>query len=497
MDDAGDSLTRSESVDVLIVGAGLSGIGAAIHLKRRCPAKTYAILEARGAIGGTWDLFKFPGVRSDSDMYTLGYSFRPWTNANAIAPGESIRRYIVDAAREAGVDSHIRFGLKVTKAAWSSGAARWTIEARRSDQTSMRLTCRFLYLCSGYYDYESAHRPDFANEASFQGTMVHPQFWPERLDYAGKRVIVIGSGATAVTLIPEMAKRAAHVTMLQRSPSYVFNLPTVDAMAARLRRFLPARTAYPLVRMKNVLMSVAIFQFARRWPALAKQRLIRMARERLPANFDVDRHFTPRYNVWDQRVCVVTDGDLFTAIGSGAVTVVTDEIDGFTAHGILLKSGAHLAADVVVVATGLKLIALGDIEFTVDGARVEASRAMAYKGAMLSGVPNMAYTFGYTNASWTLKADLTANYVCRLLRHMDAHGYSIAIPRPDPALGEQPFLAFTSGYVVRALNILPKQGSRRPWKVYQNYLLDALTLRCGRIDDGVLDFERARARRAA
>ena len=486
-----------ESFDVLIVGAGLSGIGAAIHLQRLCPAKTYAILEARGAIGGTWDLFKFPGVRSDSDMYTLGYSFRPWTNANAIAQGESIRRYIADAAREAGVDAHIRFGARVTKAAWSGGAARWTIEARRSDRTSVRFSCRFLYLCSGYYDYGSAYRPVFANEASFKGTMVHPQFWPEQLDYAGKQVIVIGSGATAVTLIPEMAKRAAHVTMLQRSPSYVVTLPTVDAMAATLRRWLPARIAHPMLRTKNVLISVAIFQFARRWPALAKQRLIRMVRERLPANFDIDRHFTPRYNVWDQRVCVVTDGDLFEAIRSGAVTVVTDEIEAFTSDGILLKSGAHLAADVVVAATGLKLNLLGDIEFTVNDARVEPSRAMTYKGAMLSGVPNLAYVFGYTNASWTLKADLTANYVCRLLRHMDSHGYATAIPRLDPALAEEPFSNFTSGYVVRALDILPKQGARRPWKVYHNFFLDALTLRWARIDDGVLDFERARARRAA
>jgi monooxygenase len=482
----------------LIVGAGLSGIGAAAHAQRRCPAKTYAILEARGVIGGTWDLFRFPGVRSDSDMYTLGYSFRPWLHADAIANGASIRRYIMDTARDMGVAARIRFGHRVTRASWCSEEARWMIDAvRGDDQTAMRLCCRFLYLCSGYYDYDSAYRPAFANEESFNGTVVHPQFWPEHLDYAGKKVIVVGSGATAVTLIPEMAKSAAHVTMLQRSPSYVFNLPSVDAIASGLRRWLPGRLAYRLVRMKNVLISMAFFQLARRRPELAKRRLVRMVRDLLPPGFDVERHFTPRYNPWDQRVCVVTDGDLFKAIGSGAVTVVTDEIDAFTAGGIRLKSGAQLPADIIVVATGLKLQPLGGIEFTVDGARVEVARAMTYKGAMLSGVPNMAYTFGYTNASWTLKADLTANYVCRLLRHMDSHGYAIAVARRDPTLGEQPFLDFTSGYVVRSLEILPKQGAERPWKVYQNYILDALALRWGRIDDGVLEFERAPARSAA
>jgi len=482
---------------MLIVGAGLSGIGAAVHAQRRCPAKTYAIFEARGAIGGTWDLFRFPGVRSDSDMYTLGYSFRPWPHARAIADGATIRRYIMDTARETGVAGHIRFGHRVTKASWCSEKARWTIDALRRDQTRVRLCCRFLYLCSGYYDYDSGYRPAFMNETSFEGTVVHPQFWPQHLDYAGKRVIVIGSGATAVTLIPEMAKSAAHVTMLQRSPSYVFDLPSVDAIATRLRRWLPARLAYRLVRTKNVLISMAFFQLARRWPELAKRRLVRMVRDSLPPGFDVARHFTPRYNPWDQRVCVVTDGDLFKAIGSGAVTVVTDEIDAFTAGGIRLRSGAQLPADVIVVATGLKLHPLGGIEFTVDGARVELARAMTYKGAMLSDVPNLAYTFGYTNASWTLKADLTANYVCRLLRHMDSHGYAIAVARRDPALGEQPFLDFTSGYVVRSLEILPKQGAARPWKVYQNYILDALALRWGRIDDGVLEFARAAARSPA
>ena len=487
-----------ESVDVLIVGAGLSGIGAAAHLQQLRPADRCTILEARGVIGGTWDLFRFPGVRSDSDMYTLGYSFRPWPHAAAIANGASIRRYITDTARETGVAGQIRFGHRVTLASWCSEQARWTIDALCSETgIAVRLCCRFLYLCSGYYDYDSPHRPAFANEESFKGTVVHPQFWPEHLDYAGKKVIVVGSGATAVTLIPEMAKSAAHVTMLQRSPSYVFNLPSVDAIAGSLRRWLPARLAYRLVRMKNVLISMAFFQLARRRPELAKKRLLRMVRERLPPGFDVARHFTPRYNPWDQRVCVVTDGDLFNAIGSGAVSVVTDEIDAFTSGGIRLKSGAQLPADIIVVATGLKLHPLGGIEFTVDGVPVEVARAMTYKGAMLSGVPNMAYTFGYTNASWTLKADLTAKYVCRLLRHMDSRGYAIAVARRDPRLGEQPFLDFTSGYVVRSLEILPKQGSARPWKVYQNYILDALALRWGRIDDGVLEFERAPARSAA
>jgi cyclohexanone monooxygenase len=482
-----------ETFDVLIVGAGLSGIGAAVHLQCRCPAKTYAVLEARSVMGGTWDLFRFPGVRSDSDMYTLGYSFKPWPHANAIAQGEAIRRYITDTAREAGIDANIRFGHRVKSAAWSSESARWTIETLRSDLTEVRFYCRFLYVCSGYYDYESAYRPVFHNEASFTGTMVHPQFWPQELDYAGKQVVVIGSGATAVTLIPEMAKSAAHVTMLQRSPSYVFNLPTVDVIAHTLRRWLPAPIAYGLIRMKNVLIGMLFFQLSRRRPEQAKNRLVRMVRNQLPANFDVARHFTPRYQPWDQRVCVVPDGDLFKSISSGAVSVVTDEIDAFTPDGIRLKGGAHLPADIVVVATGLKLCPLGGIDFAVDGVPVEIFKAMAYKGAMLSGLPNLAFTFGYTNASWTLKADLTAKYVCRLLRYLDAHGYASATPRREPGQGAKPFLDFTSGYVVRALQMLPKQGVSHPWKVYQNYFLDALALRFGRIGDGVLQFARAPA----
>ena len=484
-----DAASAPEYVDVLIIGAGLAGIGAAVHLQSRCPEKSYAILEARDAIGGTWDLFRFPGVRSDSDMFTLGYSFRPWASSNAITDGSSIKGYIVDAAREAGIEPRIRFGHRVTKAAWCGDSARWTIEAARGGtQSPVRLRCRFLCICSGYYSYESAYRPQFPNESAYGGTIVHPQFWPEQLDYAGKRVIVIGSGATAVTLIPALAKAAAHVTMLQRSPSYVFSMPTVDALANGLRRWLPANFACRLARLKNVFIGMVFFQLARRRPDLAKKRLIGMVQKQLPADFDVMKHFTPRYNPWVQRVCVVPDGDLFKAIGRGTVSVVTDEIDAFTADGIRLRSGTELAAAIVVTATGLELNLLGGIELTIDGVQIDISKHTAYKGAMLSDVPNMAYTFGYTNASWTLKADLTAKYVCRLLRHMDSRGLAVATPRRDPAMTEEPFLDFTSGYVVRAQGILPKQGSMRPWKVYQNYFLDAFTLGLGRIDDGVLEF---------
>jgi monooxygenase len=485
---------ETESVDVLIVGAGLSGIGAAVYLQRLCPGKSYAILEARDAIGGTWDLFRFPGVRSDSDMYTLGYTFRPWAGPRAIVDGSSIRRYIADTAREAGIDARIRFGQRVTSAAWCGNSARWTVAALcAGGAIPVLYRCQFLYICSGYYSYGSAHRPQFPGEASYAGTLVHPQFWPDGLDYTGKQVVVIGSGATAVTLIPAMAKGAAHVTMLQRSPSYVFSLPAEDAIANRLRRWLPARAANSLARMKNVLVSMVFFQLARRRPQIAKKWLIGMVQKQLPRDFDVARHFTPRYNPWDQRVCVVPDGDLFKAIRRGAVSVVTDEIEAFTADGIRLKSGAQLRADVVVTATGLKLNQLGDIQITVDGVPADLSRSMAYKGVMFSGIPNMAYAFGYTNASWTLKAELAAKYVCRLIKYLDSHHYAVAMPRRDPQVAEEPFLDFTSGYVVRASDTLPKQGSLRPWKLYQNYFLDALTLRFGRIDDGVLEFGRAAA----
>jgi monooxygenase len=476
-------------LDVLIVGAGLSGIGAARRLQRCCPGKRYAIVEARESIGGTWDLFRYPGVRSDSDMYTLGYDFKPWTDAKAIADGPAILRYIRETAQEGGITQHIRFGLTVRSAEWSSSDARWTVTAERAaDGRSVVLRARFLYMCSGYYSYAEGHRPQFAGEADFRGTVLQPQFWPENLDYSGKRVVVIGSGATAVTLVPEMAKTAAHVTMLQRSPTYVVTRPSIDGVAQWLKRRLPSGAAYRLARWKNVLLSMFFYQLARRRPEQMKKRIIEMARAQVGPEFDVDTHFTPRYKPWDQRMCLVPDGDLFERIREGRAAVVTDGIECFTERGVKLASGDELPADIVVMATGLKLNVMGDVAVRIDGRACELGATLSYKGMMLGDVPNLAMTFGYTNASWTLKADLTAGYVCRLLRYMDRNGYAVAMPRRDPSVLPQPFLTFTSGYVRRALAILPKQGSQRPWAVYQNYLLDLFNLRYGRIADGVMQF---------
>jgi monooxygenase len=479
----------SEILDVLIVGAGLSGIGAAHRLQRRCPAKRYAIAEARASIGGTWDLFRYPGVRSDSDMYTLGYDFRPWNDTKAIAAGPDILRYIRDTANEGGITPHIHFGTTVRSAEWSTRDACWTVESERTaDGEATSFRARFLFMCCGYYSYAEGYRPKFAGEADYRGSVLQPQFWPKDLDYAGKRVVVIGSGATAVTLVPEIAKTAAHVTMLQRSPSYVVTRPSIDRLAQWLNRRLPESTAYALTRWKNVLLNMFLYQLARSRPEQMKQRLIEMAREQVGPQFDVDTHFTPRYKPWDQRMCLVPDGDLFRELREGRASVVTADIERFTDRGLKLTSGDELPADIVVVATGLKLNVLGDVAIRIDGRACNVGEAIAYKGMMLSDVPNLAMTFGYTNASWTLKADLTAAYVCRLLHYMDRHGHAIAVPRRDPAVVPQPFLSFTSGYIQRALAILPKQGSKRPWKVYQNYLWDLLNLRYGRIADGVMQF---------
>jgi monooxygenase len=434
-------------------------------------------------------------VRSDSDMYTLGYDFKPWNDAKAIADGPAILRYIRETADEGGITQHIRFGITVRSADWSSREACWTVAAERTagrgttaGQEGLRLRARFLYMCCGYYSSAQGHRPVFEGEAVYRGRVLEPQFWPENLDYAGKRVVVIGSGATAVTLVPEIAKTAAHVTMLQRSPTYVVTRPSVDRLALWLNRHLPARVAYSLTRWKNVLLTMYLYQLARSRPEQMKKRIIDMAREQLSPQFDVDTHFTPRYKPWDQRMCLVPDGDLFQQLRAGRASVVTDGIECFTQEGLKLTSGGELRADIVVVATGLKLNVLGDVAVRVDGRLCDLGEAMAYKGMMLSDVPNLAMTFGYTNASWTLKADLTAGYVCRLLRYMDRRGYAIAVPRRDPSMLPQPFLTFTSGYVQRALAILPKQGPTRPWKVYQNYVRDLLNLRYGRIADGVMQF---------
>jgi monooxygenase len=483
----------SDHVDVLIVGAGLSGVGAAVHLQRECPGKTYAVLEARGAIGGTWDLFRYPGVRSDSDMYTLGYSFKPWTDPKAIADGDSIREYVRETAREYGVQQHIRFHHKVVRAEWDSATARWTVYAHRADTgEDVVLTCGFLFTNSGYYRYDEGYTPQFPGVERYAGTLVHPQHWPADLDYAGKRVVVIGSGATAVTLVPAMAERAAHVTMLQRSPTYIVSLPSRDPLARVLGGRVPAKTAYTLVRWKNVAVGVANFQLSRRAPGLVKRFLRRAAKGRLPAGYDIDRHFAPRYNPWDQRLCVVPDGDLFRAVRDGRAEVVTDTIDTFTERGIRLSSGAELPADVVVTATGLNLLAVGGMTLAVDGAEVDLPSTVAYKGMMLSGVPNFAMTIGYTNASWTLKADLVATYVCRLLRHLDATGQQIVTPLAPDSDDLEPLIDFTSGYVLRAVDQLPKQGPQAPWRLHQNYPRDVRLMRRGPLTDGVT-FSRAGA----
>jgi monooxygenase len=479
-----------EHLDVLIVGAGISGISAAWHLQERCPGKSYAIFEARADLGGTWDLFRYPGIRSDSDMYTLGYRFKPWTGAKSIADGASILEYVREAASEHGIDEKIRFHHRIVAAEWSSEDSRWAVEAERSDSgETVRLTCGFLWACSGPYRYDDGYTPDFAGVDRFPGPIVHPQRWPEDLDYAGKRVVVIGSGATAVTLVPALAQKAEHVTMLQRSPTYIISRAAEDGAVEKLRRFLPERAVYALVRWRNVLVSSAFFQLCRRRPELAK-RLLRKGVERsLPAGYDIDKHFKPHYNPWEQRLCAVPNGDLFKAISAGSASVVTDRIATFTERGIELESGVELEADIVVTATGFNLRVLGGMRLGVDGEAVEFPKTTAYKGMMLSGVPNFAFSVGYTNASWTLKADLTSEYVCRLLDHMDAHGYRRCAPEvSDPSLATQPMIDFSSGYVRRAIDQFPRQGTREPWRLRQNYVLDIRTIRHGRIDDGTLRF---------
>jgi monooxygenase len=483
---------QAEHFDVLIIGAGLSGVGAGYHLLHKCPAKNFVILEGRDCIGGTWDLFRYPGIRSDSDMFTLGYSFKPWTEPQAIADGPSILKYVRETATENGIDKKIRFHHKVKRASWSTKDARWTVEAERASSEgageAVAFTCNFLFSCSGYYRYEEGYTPEFAGRDDFKGKIIHPQKWPATLDYAGKRVVVIGSGATAVTLVPEMAKKAAHVTMLQRSPTYVVARPGQDQLAIKLRKSLGEKIAYHLIRWRNVLLQMYFFQLARRRPARVKQLILGGVKLALGPDYDL-AHFNPRYNPWDQRLCLVPDGDLFKSIREKRTSVVTNEVDRFTENGIRLKDGSELEADIIVTATGLVLQVLGGIEVAVDGRKVDFAKTLNYKGMMYSDVPNLASAFGYTNASWTLKCDLTCEYVCRLINYMNRHGYKQCTPHNvDPTVHELPALDFSSGYVQRAIAKMPKQGSKRPWRLYQNYALDIVSLRFGKLDDGVMRY---------
>jgi cation diffusion facilitator CzcD-associated flavoprotein CzcO len=489
----------THQLDVIIVGAGLSGIGAAYRLKTECPGKTFAVLEARDAIGGTWDLFRYPGIRSDSDMFTLGYPFNPWKSPKSIADGPAILTYIRETATQFGIDPLIRFRHRIVAARWSSADAQWTLEVEVGEQRKPETyRCRFLYVCSGYYRYDSAYTPEFRDAGQFRGKIIHPQWWPADLEYTGKRVVVIGSGATAVTLVPALATRAAHVTMLQRSPSYVMILPARDPLGDLARAKLPARMAYRVIRGRNVAFGMAFYQFCRRFPDAASTYLRRKVAEQLPVGYPVERHFTPSYHPWDQRLCVVRDADLFKVISSGQASVVTDTIEGFTPTGIRLSSGDTLEADIIVTATGLTLVPCGGIRLTVDDRAVALGESLVYKGSMLSGVPNLALCVGYTNASWTLRADLASRHVCRLLNFMDRKGYDQVVPTADPGEVEQrPLLNLSSGYVARAAHEMPKQGTKAPWYLRQNYLFDLVTTTLGRIADPALAFSRLADRPAA
>lgn len=479
----------TEHIDVLIVGAGLSGIGAAWHLQKDCPGKTYAIIEGREAIGGTWDLFRYPGIRSDSDMFTLGYNFKPWTESKVIADGDSIRNYIQETARESGIEKNIRFGHKVLSSAWSSKNALWTVKAEQvATGKTVTFTCNFVVMCTGYYNYAAGYTPDFPGAKDFKGTVIHPQHWPENLDYTGKRVVIIGSGATAVTLVPAMADKAAHVTMLQRSPTYVASVPQTDVISEKLRRFLPEKVVYRLGRTRNVGIQLGFFNLAKSKPKVVRRLLLSQVRRQLGKDYDM-KHFTPSYNPWDERLCAVPNGDLFRVLRKGQASVVTDHIDTFTAKGIKLKSGQELEADIIITATGLDLQMMGGSDLKVDGKPFNIGNSMNYKGVMFENLPNMAMVFGYTNASWTLKADLSSEYVCRLIKQMDRKGVQQCTPRNhDASVEHEPFVAMQSGYLQRALGKLPKQGTKAPWKVAMNYARDLMTIRYGRVDDGVMEF---------
>lgn len=477
-------------VDVLIIGAGVSGIGMAHHLLERCPGKTYRILEAREQIGGTWDLFRYPGIRSDSDMYTFGYAFKPWVDGKVFADGPSIRSYVTETARDDGMFDHLRFGRKAVSASWDSATARWTVKAKGPDGVEEHIA-RFLFLASGYYRYDQGYLPDFDGLDNFKGDFIHPQKWDENYDYSGKKVIIIGSGATAVTLLPSMADKAAHVTMLQRSPTYIAARPTVDRTANFLRKILPAKMAYAITRYKNILQTILIFQMAQRFPDFVKKAVLKEAQAALGPDVDVNEHFSPAYKPWDQRFCAAPDGDFFKPIREGRASVVTEHIDHFTETGIQLKSGQHLEADLIIPATGLNLQLMGGIIVNVDGELVDPPDHVVYRGMMVSDIPNMAMAFGYTNASWTLKIDLTCERVCRTLKHLDRTGTDYAVPVPDPDMPREPLRLLDSGYFQRARHTLPKQGPKSPWQVHMNYIADMIAIRFGRIDDGAMQFRTA------
>jgi len=481
----------TEHVDVVIVGAGISGISAAWHLQKRCPSKSYLILERRDNLGGTWDLFKYPGIRSDSDMYTLGFRFKPWADEKAIADGPSIMRYLTETVRENGIHKNIRYGHSVLSADWSDTDNQWTLQVQR-DGEQVEITCGFLFACSGYYDYDRGYCPDFPGATDFTGTIVHPQHWPEDLDYAGKKIVVIGSGATAVTLIPALANSGAgQVTMLQRSPTYIGALPDVDPFSVRMNRWLPAKPAYAVNRWKSIVFQSIQYNIARRFPNFMREQLMTMAQRRLPEGYDVQRHFGPRYNPWDERLCLAPNGDLFRTIRKGKADVVTDTIDRFTPTGIKLTSGEELQADIIITATGLNVRLFGGATVTKNGEPVDMSRAMTYKAMMLSDLPNTAFTIGYTNASWTLKADLVSEFVCRVLNFMDSRGYDrVVAEHPDGSVEELPFTDFTPGYFTRVIDDLPKQGSRSPWRLKQSYFWDLRMIRHGKVEDDALRFSK-------
>jgi len=489
----------SEHVDVVVVGAGLSGIGAAYHLQTMSPDRSYVILEGRDGLGGTWDLFKYPGIRSDSDMHTLGFSFKPWTEAKSIADGPSILQYLKQTVAQFGIEKNIRYGQLVTQAQWSTDDAQWTVTStNKATGASSIVTCSFLFMCSGYYSYKKGHTPEFTGRERFKGTVVHPQAWPTDLDYAGKRVVVIGSGATAVTIVPSMADKAAHVTMLQRSPTYMVSRPDHDVMANRLRKVLPPKMAYSLTRFKNTWRQQLVYNKTRTDPDKVKQLLLGGIKMELGADYDIAKHFTPAYNPWDQRLCLVPNGDFFKSMREGKASVVTDHITSFTETGIQLASGEHLDADIIITATGLELVTLGEMDFFVDGNQVDFAKTWTYKGFAYSDIPNLASTFGYINASWTLRSDLTAEYVCRLLNHMRKKGVAQCTPRlreQDRNMKERPWIdGFSSGYMQRMMHRMPRQGDHEPWINPQNYRRDKKMFKHSPVDDGVMQFSTQSAR---